>query len=96
MKLRGGKSTSALLTACSAVAIFAASDSAMAAPPNCPTQKGTGPGFIPVQTIKIFNDSFAQQIYAELEVGKPNPDLWIQDIRIQMHRKTSFIRTRQQ
>ena len=58
MKLRGGKSTSALLTACSAVAIFAASGSAMAAPPpNCPTQTGTGPGFIPVQTIKIFNDS---------------------------------------
>jgi hypothetical protein len=80
MKLRGGKSTSALLAACSAVAIFAASGSAMAAPPNCPTQKGTGPGFIPVQTIKIFNDSLAQQIYAELEVGKPNPDLWIQDI----------------
>ena len=48
--------------------------------PNCPTQTGTGPGFIPVQTIKIFNDSLAQQIYAELEVGKPNPDLWIQDI----------------
>ena len=80
MKLRGGKSTSALLAACSAVAIFAASGSAMAAPPNCPTQTGTGPGFIPVQTIKIFNDSLAQQIYAELEVGKPNPDLWIQDI----------------
>jgi hypothetical protein len=80
MKLCGGKSTSALLAACSAVAIFAASGSAMAAPPNCPTQKGTGPGFIPVQTIKIFNDSLAQQIYAELEVGKPNPDLWIQDI----------------
>ena len=77
MNLRGGKSTPALLAACSAVAIFAASGSAMAAPPpNCPTQMGTGPGFIPVQTIKIFNDS-AQQIYAELEVGKPNPDLWI-------------------
>jgi hypothetical protein len=81
MILPGGKSTSALLAACSAVAIFAASGSAMAAPPpNCPTQKGTGPGFIPVQTIKIFNDSVAQQIYVELEVGKPNPDLWIQDI----------------
>src|SRR5277367_5986969 len=80
MNLRGGKSAPALLTACSAVAIFAASGSAMAAsPPNCPTQIGTGPGFIPLQTIKIFNDS-AQQIYAELEVGKPNPDLWIQDI----------------
>jgi hypothetical protein len=80
MKLRGGKSTSALLTACSAVAIFAAAGSAMAAPPpNCPTQAGTGPGFVPVQTIKIFNDT-GQQIFAELEVGKPNPDLWIQDI----------------
>ena len=61
MKLRGGKSAPALLTACSAVAIFAASGSAMAAPPpNCPTQTGAGPGFIPLQTIKIFNDS-AQQ-----------------------------------
>ena len=81
MNLRGGKSAPALLTACSAVAIFAASGSAMAAsPPNCPTQTGTGPGFIPVQTIKIFNDSVKQQIYAELEVGKPNPDLWIQDV----------------
>ena len=80
MNSRGGKSTSALLTACSIVAMFAAGGSAMAAPPpNCPTQKGPGPGFIPVQTIKIFNDT-AQQIYAELEVGKPNPDLWIQDI----------------
>jgi hypothetical protein len=80
MKLRGGKSTSALLAACSAVAILAASGSAMAAPPpNCPTQTGTGGGFIPVQTIKIFNDSL-QQIFAELEVGKPSPDLWIQDI----------------
>ena len=63
MKSRGGKSTSALLTACSAVAIFAASGSAMAAPlPNCPTQMGTGPGFIPFQTIKVFNDT-AQQIF---------------------------------
>jgi hypothetical protein len=80
MNLRGGKSTPALLAACSAMAILAASGSAMAAPPpNCPTQTGTGPGFIPVQTIKIFNDT-EQQIYAELEVGLPNPDLWIQDI----------------
>jgi hypothetical protein len=80
MNFRGGKSTPALLAACSAVAILAASGSAMAAPPpNCPTQTGTGPGFIPVQTIKIFNDT-EQQIYAELEVGLPNPDLWIQDI----------------
>jgi hypothetical protein len=80
MKLRGGKSTSALLTACSAVAIFVATGSAMAAPPpNCPTQLGTGPGFVPFQTIKIFNDT-AQQIFAELEVGLSNPDLWIQDI----------------
>jgi hypothetical protein len=80
MKLREGKSTSALLTACSAVAIFAATGSAMAAPPpNCPTQLGTGPGFVPFQTIKIFNDT-AQQIFAELEVGLSNPDLWIQDI----------------
>jgi hypothetical protein len=81
MKLGGGKSTSALLMACSVVAIFAANGSAMAAapPPNCPTQMGTGPGFVPFQTIKIFNDT-ARQIFAELEVGKPNPDLWIQDI----------------
>ena len=78
MNLRGGKSTPALLAACSAVAIVAASGSALAAPPpNCPTQTGAGPGFIPVQTIKIFNDTVSQQIYAELEVGKPNPDLWI-------------------
>jgi hypothetical protein len=80
MNLRGGKSTSALLAACSAVAILTASGAAMAAPPpNCPTQTGTGSGFIPVQTIKIFNDSH-QQIFAELEVGLPSPDLWIQDI----------------
>ena len=80
MNVRGGKSTPALLTACSAVAIFAASGSAMAAPPpSCPTET-TGPNPIPVQTIKIFNDTDKQQIYAELEVGKPNPDLWIQDV----------------
>jgi hypothetical protein len=81
MNLHGGKSTLALLAACSTVAILAATAPAMAAapPPNCPTETGTGPGFIPVQTIKIFNDSF-QQIYAEFEVGKPSPDLWIQDI----------------
>ncbi len=64
----------------SAVAIFAAVSSARAAPPPaCPTQTGEGPGFIPLQTIKIFNDSNAVQIYAELEVGLNNPDLWIQD-----------------
>ena len=81
MNLRGGKSTPALLAACSAAAIMAASGSAMAAPPpNCPTQTGTGKGYIPVQTIKIFNDTTAQQIYAELEVGLNNPDRWIQDI----------------
>jgi len=81
MNLRGGKSTLALLAACSAVAIVAASGSALAAPPpNCPTQTGAGPGFIPVQTIEIFNDTDDQKIYAELEVGKPDPDLWIQDV----------------
>jgi hypothetical protein len=81
MNLRGGKSTPALLAACSAAAIVAASGSAMAAPPpNCPTETGTGPGKIPFQTIKIFNDTTARQIYAELEVGLNNVDEWIQDI----------------
>jgi hypothetical protein len=79
MTLRGGKSTRARLAACSAAAIMAASGSAMAAP-ICPTQTGTGPDYIPVQTIKIFNDTLGQQIYAELEVGLNNPDRWIQDI----------------
>ncbi len=80
MSLWGGNSTPALLAACSAVAIFAASGSAMAAPPpNCPTET-TGPNPIPVQTIEIFNDTAAQQIYAELEVGLNDPDEWIQNI----------------
>lgn len=80
MKLRGGKSTPAMLATCSAAAILAVSSAAIAAPaPNCPTQVGEGDGFIPTQTIKIFNDT-GQQIFAELEVGKNNPDLWIQDI----------------
>ena len=47
---------------------------------------------IPLQTIKIFNDT-AQQIYAELEVGN-NPDLSIQTAMFRMRTKTSFIHTR--
>jgi hypothetical protein len=82
MSLRRGTSRPALLAACSAAAIAAASGSAMAAPPpNCPTQTGTGTGFIPVQTIQIFNDSTYLNIFAELEVGlNEERDLWMQDI----------------
>jgi hypothetical protein len=81
MEIRGLKFSPALLAACSAAALVAAGGSAMAAPPpNCPTQVGSGPGYIPVQTIKIFNDS-GRQIYAELEVGLNKvADLWMQDI----------------
>ena len=39
---------------------------------TCPT--GTA---VPLQTIKIFNDT-AEYIFAELEVGLNNPDQWIQ------------------
>jgi hypothetical protein len=84
MNFRRGKLTPALrMTACSAAAILAAGGAAMAAaaPPNCPTQTGTGPGFIPVQTIQIYNDSTYLNIFAELEVGlNKGRDLWMQDI----------------
>ena len=63
MNLRGVKSTPALLGACAAAAIAAASGSAMAAPAaNCPTEMGTGPGKIPFQTIKIYNDTVLKDL----------------------------------
>lgn len=58
------------LAASSVMAILAASSPAKAQ--TCPT--GTA---IPVQTIKIFNDT-PDYVFAELEVGLNNPDQWIQ------------------
>ena len=58
------------LAACSVLAILAASSPTKAQ--TCPT--GTA---VPVQTIKIFNDT-SEYIFAELEVGLNNPDQWIQ------------------
>ena len=72
----GSKQTSAMgLGTCSVLAILAASWPAKAQ--TCPTKKEQ----IPVQTIKIYNDSTADHpvwIFPELEVGLPNPDQWIQ------------------
>ena len=68
---RGRKQTSAMVLASGSVlAILAAGGPAKAQ--TCPT--GTD---IPLQTIKIFNDS-PEYIFAELEVGLNNPDQWIQ------------------
>jgi hypothetical protein len=67
------KRTSALgLTSCSVLAALAAGSPAKAQTPKCPT--GTA---VPLQTIKIFNDT-TEYIFTELEVGLNNPDQWIQ------------------
>jgi hypothetical protein len=58
------------LAGCSLVAILVASSAAKAQ--TCPTGAA-----VPVQTIKIFNDT-TQYIFAELEVGLNDPDQWIQ------------------
>ena len=72
----GSKQTSAMgLGTCSVLAILAASWPAKAQ--TFPTE----PEDIPVQTIKIYNDSTTDHpvwIFPELEVGLPNPDQWIQ------------------
>jgi hypothetical protein len=67
----GDKQSAAIrLASFSALAILVASSPAKAQ--TCPT--GTA---VPSQTIKIFNDT-PEYIFAELEVGKPDPDQWIQ------------------
>lgn len=38
------------------------------------------PAIPPNMTIKIFNDSTDKWLFPELEVGQPNPDVWIQAI----------------
>ena len=65
------KQTSAKgLATCSVLVILAASSPAKAQ--TCPMRTA-----VPTQTIKIFNDT-TEYIFAELEVGLPNPDQWIQ------------------
>jgi hypothetical protein len=67
----GNRQTSAIgLAGCSALAILAAASAAKAQ--TCPT--GTA---VPLQTIKIFNDT-TEYIFAELEVGLNKADQWIQ------------------
>ena len=63
------KSAIGLMT-CSVLAILAGVWPAKAQ--TCPT--GTA---VPVQTVKIFNDT-PDYVFAELEVGLNNPDQWIQ------------------
>jgi hypothetical protein len=58
------------LASASVLAIFVACGPAHAQ--TCPTGSA-----VPVQTIKIFNDT-TEYIFAELEVGLNNPDQWIQ------------------
>src|SRR3984957_3340050 len=75
-KNKGGmmrnKQTSVMgLAGCSVLAILAVSSPAKAQ--TCPT--GTA---VPFQTIKIFNDTTNEYIFAELEVGLNDPDQWIQ------------------
>jgi hypothetical protein len=68
---RGNKQTPATdLVSCSLLAILAASSPAKAQ--TCPT--GTA---VPLQTIKIFNDT-NEYVFAEFEVGLNKVDQWIQ------------------
>jgi hypothetical protein len=65
------KQTSAMgLASCSVLAMLATSWPAKAQ--TCPSGKD-----VPLQTIKIFNDT-TEYIFAEFEVGLNNPDQWIQ------------------
>ena len=48
---------------------------------SCPAKAQTAcPAVPPNMTIKIFNDSTDKWLFPELEVGMPNPDVWIQSI----------------
>ncbi len=48
---------------------------------SCPAKAQTAcPATPPNMTIKIYNDSTDKWLFAELEVGLPNPDVWIQAI----------------
>jgi hypothetical protein len=67
---RNKQMSAMVLAGGSVLAILAANSPARAQ--TCPT--GTA---VPSQTIMIFNDT-TEYIFAELEVGMPNPDLWIQ------------------
>ena len=72
----GSKQTSAMgLGTCSVLAILAASWPAKAQ--TCPTKAAE----IPVQTIKIYNNSTTDHpvyVFPELEVGLTGKDQWIQ------------------
>ena len=48
---------------------------------GCPAKAQTAcPAVPPNMTIKIFNESTDKWLFPELEVGEPNPDVWIQAI----------------